>query len=311
MIANHSRLLIDEPALQVLPSLACAIGLNEAMLLQQVHYWLRTIEKVESRKPDGDRPHFREGRWWVYNAYDEWADQFPFWSVETIKRAIRSLETRGLIVSAQFGKAGWDRRKWYTVDYDRLNAVIVPTCPPRTGQNDPFEGGDLTPLRAGQNDPLLIRSQETTSETTAENGGASAPRPPATADEYRARVLTAMQRGLQREMNGAPDLGWLPEDVRPLADAFIAAAGVRPTRSDRTYWHKCLRQQAEAGLTPDDITGAVLAMRADQLTVADPGSVTKTARARAAAGQRPSLTPRQAAAQTDPTLRGYTRPVRH
>jgi hypothetical protein len=35
-----SRLLIHEPALQVLPSLAVAIGLNEAIFLQQLHYWL-------------------------------------------------------------------------------------------------------------------------------------------------------------------------------------------------------------------------------------------------------------------------------
>ena len=35
-----SKLLIDEPPLQVLPSLALKIGLNEAIILQQVHYWL-------------------------------------------------------------------------------------------------------------------------------------------------------------------------------------------------------------------------------------------------------------------------------
>ena len=35
-----SRLLIDEPPLQVLPSLAREIGLNEAIMLQQIHYWL-------------------------------------------------------------------------------------------------------------------------------------------------------------------------------------------------------------------------------------------------------------------------------
>ena len=33
-------LLISEPPLQVLPSLAVKIGLNEAIVLQQIHYWL-------------------------------------------------------------------------------------------------------------------------------------------------------------------------------------------------------------------------------------------------------------------------------
>ena len=35
-----SRLLINENPLQVLPTLAVKIGLNEAMILQQMHYWL-------------------------------------------------------------------------------------------------------------------------------------------------------------------------------------------------------------------------------------------------------------------------------
>lgn len=36
-----SKLLIEEPPLQVLPSLAVTIGLNEAIIIQQIHYWLR------------------------------------------------------------------------------------------------------------------------------------------------------------------------------------------------------------------------------------------------------------------------------
>lgn len=35
-----AQLLINEPPLQVLPTLAKTIGLNEAIVLQQVHYWL-------------------------------------------------------------------------------------------------------------------------------------------------------------------------------------------------------------------------------------------------------------------------------
>ncbi len=38
---RHSSLLIEESPLQVLPSLAKAIGLNEAIFAQQLHYWLR------------------------------------------------------------------------------------------------------------------------------------------------------------------------------------------------------------------------------------------------------------------------------
>ncbi|SDN86290.1 hypothetical protein SAMN05443253_12225 [Bacillus sp. OK048] len=35
-----SRLLINEGPVKIIPSLATKIGLNEAVVLQQIHYWL-------------------------------------------------------------------------------------------------------------------------------------------------------------------------------------------------------------------------------------------------------------------------------
>ena len=35
-----SRLLIKESPVMIIPSLAVKIGLNEAVVLQQIHYWL-------------------------------------------------------------------------------------------------------------------------------------------------------------------------------------------------------------------------------------------------------------------------------
>ncbi|WP_411255314.1 hypothetical protein [Neobacillus niacini] len=82
-----SKLLINESPVMIIPSLAVKIGVNEAVVLQQIHYWLR-ISK-----------HTIEGRTWVYNTYEEWQKQLPFWSVSTIKRTIRSLEMLGLLLS--------------------------------------------------------------------------------------------------------------------------------------------------------------------------------------------------------------------
>ena len=70
-----SSLLIDEHPLVVLPSLAKEIGLNEAIMLQQIHFWI------------SKRKHLKGGKHWVYNTYDGWADQFPFWSRSSRKYA--------------------------------------------------------------------------------------------------------------------------------------------------------------------------------------------------------------------------------
>lgn len=69
-ITSSSRLLINENPLQVLPSLAVALkNINEAIMLQQVQYWLSRSTKVF------------EGRRWVYNTIDDWKVQFP-WMTE-------------------------------------------------------------------------------------------------------------------------------------------------------------------------------------------------------------------------------------
>ncbi len=92
----------------IIPSLAAKIGLNEAVVLQQIHYWL------------GISKHNMEGRTWVYNTYEEWQKQLPFWSVSTIKRTIRSLEMLGLLLSENWNQMKMDKTKWYSIDYEKL-----------------------------------------------------------------------------------------------------------------------------------------------------------------------------------------------
>ncbi|MBM7592214.1 DnaD domain-containing protein [Brevibacillus fulvus] len=109
-----SHLLLDEEPLIIMPSLAKAIGLNESIVVQQLHYWLRKAGKVI------------QGRKWVYNTYKEWQEQFPFWSEVTVRRIITSLEKRGIVLAENFNEMRADKTKWYTIDYERLEGVISP-----------------------------------------------------------------------------------------------------------------------------------------------------------------------------------------
>ena len=102
---------MDEVPLMCQPSLAVKIGLNEALFIQQLHYWLTSSKVV------------RDGKHWVYNTVDEWNKQFPFWSKATLKRTIASLEKMGLIQSANYNRISIDRTKWYTIDYEALCAL--------------------------------------------------------------------------------------------------------------------------------------------------------------------------------------------
>ena len=45
-----SKLLINERPIMILPTLAVKIGLNESIMLQQVHYWLLTSSHEKKGK---------------------------------------------------------------------------------------------------------------------------------------------------------------------------------------------------------------------------------------------------------------------
>lgn len=109
MINRFSAGIIDENPLMVYRSLANEIGLNEAIIIQQIHFWLR-----ESK-------HERDGFKWIYNTYAGWEKQFSFWSSATIRRTIGKLEENKLLLStSEYNKMKIDNTKWYRIDYEEL-----------------------------------------------------------------------------------------------------------------------------------------------------------------------------------------------
>lgn len=143
-------LLISEPPLMVLPSLAAELGTaDEAIVLQQLHYWLQRSNNV------------RDGHKWVYNSMNDWLKQFPW--IKSRKRLTRyfdDLESRGLVVTGNYNKAAFDKTKWYRIDYDALSVLEK-----RLGQNNPTSESNR-PNGEGRNDPTNTnRLPETTSET--------------------------------------------------------------------------------------------------------------------------------------------------
>ncbi|KQC48507.1 replication protein [Geobacillus sp. Sah69] len=121
-----ATLLLDDQPLVILPQLAVAIGLNESIVVQQLHYWLEKSENVH------------DGYKWVYNTYEDWQEQFPFWSESTIRRIITKLEKIGIIVAANFNRSKIDKTKWYRIDYDKLAELTTPSnqSEQTTAQND-------------------------------------------------------------------------------------------------------------------------------------------------------------------------------
>jgi len=109
-----NNLLFDEPPLVLQPKLAIVLGdLEEAVILQQVHYWIQK------------KANIRDGYSWVYNTMAEWQKQFPWIkSDKTLRKKFKSLEDKGLLVTGNYNKAKFDRTKWYRIDYDAFSQMV-------------------------------------------------------------------------------------------------------------------------------------------------------------------------------------------
>jgi hypothetical protein len=108
---SASRLLINESPLQALPTLAKLIGLDRAVILQQIQYWL----SISANEVAGHR--------WIYNTYDQWGEQFPWLSSRSVRRHIKWLESEGYLITATFNHRKGDDTKWYRINYDKLEAL--------------------------------------------------------------------------------------------------------------------------------------------------------------------------------------------
>ncbi|MED1470093.1 conserved phage C-terminal domain-containing protein [Bacillus salipaludis] len=142
-----SSLLLNESPMMVLPSLAKKIGLNEAIILQQIHSWIRKSS------------HMIEGKTWIFNTYQQWQLQFSFWSLSTIKRTIRSLEAQGLLLSGNWNRSKMDQTKWYTIDYERLETLELTSPEPKIYEAeteiDPTELGNTSAMTPETTSPVI------------------------------------------------------------------------------------------------------------------------------------------------------------
>jgi len=115
-ISVIGEFLIDEPPVIALPKLADAVGLNEAMFLQQLHFYqvCKAID-TDDNKPDGI---------WIKRTQKGWLRIFTFWSRATLHRAIKKLLDMGLVQWTDAEKKSeLDNTKSLTICYGAVKAL--------------------------------------------------------------------------------------------------------------------------------------------------------------------------------------------
>jgi len=102
----------NETPIIISTTLAMKIGLNEALMLQQLNDLVQTAGSV------------REGEKWVSKTLMEFHQQFPFWSKSTIDRILKKLEQLNLIEVGNFNERKTDRKKWYRINEKEVKKIF-------------------------------------------------------------------------------------------------------------------------------------------------------------------------------------------
>ncbi|MDO5646339.1 hypothetical protein [Paracoccus sp. (in: a-proteobacteria)] len=111
------------------PQVAVQVGLNAAVIYQNICFW------VEKNEANGH--NFRDGRYWTYNSVSAFAKLFPYFSPKQVRVAIDKLIEAGLIVKGNYAGDKYDRTAWY--------ALNSPICP--QGQMDSPHKADGCAIR--------------------------------------------------------------------------------------------------------------------------------------------------------------------
>jgi DNA-binding PadR family transcriptional regulator len=87
--------------------IACEVGMDAAVIYQNIYFW------VEKNKANDK--HFYDGTYWTYNSVKAFCELFPYMSNNQIRRALKTLEEKGYIITGNYNKVAYDRTKWYAL----------------------------------------------------------------------------------------------------------------------------------------------------------------------------------------------------
>ena len=143
---NETSMFAPEEFLQIPPTMAKAIGLREAIILQRLHFLLRL--STNGREIDGER--------WIFNTYEQWHSQhFAFLTIFEVKRTFQNLEKMRYVVSCQ-PEGRMNRRKYYRIPRSAYTNLTLERYEgsktlPSSEQSAPIRKGAICSLPSTKN----------------------------------------------------------------------------------------------------------------------------------------------------------------
>lgn len=87
--------------------IALRYGVNAAVLLQNLGYWIKQNEANDT--------NFFDGHYWTYNSRRAYRELFPYMSERQLDTAFRKLIADGLVITGNYNKVAYDRTLWYAL----------------------------------------------------------------------------------------------------------------------------------------------------------------------------------------------------
>lgn len=95
--------------------LASSYGIEEAIMIHNLYFWIR--------KNFANGSNFHDGRYWTYNSSKAFSVLFPYMTESKIYRVLKSLEEKGIVVKGNYNENKYDRTCWYSFTDKALNEL--------------------------------------------------------------------------------------------------------------------------------------------------------------------------------------------
>lgn len=108
-------------------------GVNCAVILQNIHHWVK--------KNEANGINFRDGYYWTYNSTKAFQALFPYLSQKQIETALKKLRDEGVIITANYNEMKYDRTLWYAITEKGKSILLTGEMEtPQKGNGNPPEG---------------------------------------------------------------------------------------------------------------------------------------------------------------------------
>lgn len=190
------------------PGLAQLLGITEAIILNQFHWWL------EENRRRGQNLH--DGRYWTYNSLAAWhKDYFPYMPFNGMRLALDRLRKKGILLAGKYNREKRDQTLWYSIDYQALSdlGVQVPKdCLPEPEKAVDSHLLESTNASVESNRPLpVVYIQKSNSKSSEAGVPASSPstsfsskKKSATAQPDKLRVTVAKEGPWEFHLQPSP-----------------------------------------------------------------------------------------------------------